>query len=202
MSNILSRRLAKAGRDQAGMSLIEMMVVVGIVGVMTSMAVVQIANSRVALKGDGGMRVILSQVNTARELAISQRKYMRLNFIAPNLMQILREDPLPAPPVVIFSVVLEGGVTFMVPTMIPLTDTGDGPSMGGVATAGGINFGAVTNVKFTPEGMLVNQDGLTTSGTICLQIPGVPLSARAVTVLGSTGRVRGWRWNGRVWTKV
>jgi prepilin-type N-terminal cleavage/methylation domain-containing protein len=201
MSNILSRRLAKAGRDQAGMSLIEMMVVVGLVGVMTSMAVVQIANSRTALKGDGGMRVILSQVNTARELAISQRKYMRLNFVAPNLMQIVREDT-PLTTTVIFSVVLEGGVTFTVPTMIPLTDTGDGPSMGGVASANGINFGGVTNVKFTPEGMLVNQDGLTTSGTICMQIPGLTLSARAVTVLGSTGRVRGWRWNGKVWTKV
>ena len=74
------------------MSLIEMMVVVGLVGIMTSMAIVQIANSRVGLKGDGGMRVVLSLVNTAGQLAISQRRYMRLNFIAPNLVQVIRED--------------------------------------------------------------------------------------------------------------
>ena len=92
MSNILRRRLAKVGRDQAGMSLIEMVVVVGIIGIMTSMAIVQIANSRVGLKGDGGMRVVLAQVNGARELAISQRRYMRLNFVAPNLVQVIRED--------------------------------------------------------------------------------------------------------------
>ena len=201
MSNIPRRCLAKVGRDQAGMSLIEMMVVVGIVGIMTSMAIVQIANSRVALKGDGGMRVVLSHVNTARELAISQRRYMRLNFIAPNLVQVIREDTTTTT-TILYSVVLEGGVTFTVPTMVPLTDTPDGPSNGGVASANGINFGAVTNVKFAPDGTLVNQDGLTTNGTICLQIPASPLSARAVTVLGSTGRVRGYRWNGKLWTRV
>jgi prepilin-type N-terminal cleavage/methylation domain-containing protein len=201
MSNFLRRRLAKAGSDQAGMSLIEMMVVVGLVGIMTSMAIVQIANSRVALKGDGGMRVVLSHVNTARELAISQRRYMRLNFIAPNLVQVLREDTN-VTTTLLYSVVLEGGVTFTIPTMIPLTDTPDGPSNGGVSAANGINFGVVTNVKFAPDGTLVNQDGLTTNGTICLQIPGSTLSARAVTVLGSTGRVRGYRWNGKIWTRV
>jgi prepilin-type N-terminal cleavage/methylation domain-containing protein len=201
MSNILRRRLAKVGRDQAGMSLIEMVVVVGIIGIMTSMAIVQIANSRVGLKGDGGMRVVLAQVNGARELAISQRRYMRLNFVAPNLVQVIREDTT-STTTTLSSVVLEGGVTFTVPTMIPLTDTPDGPSNGGVTNANGINFGAVTNVKFAPDGTLVNQDGVTTNGTICLQIAATPLSARAVTVLGSTGRVRGFRWNGKIWTRV
>src|SRR6266852_2844112 len=106
MSNILRRRLAKVGRDQTGMSLIEMVVVVGIVGIMTSMAIVQIANSRVALKGDGGMRVVLAQVNGARELAISQRRYMRLNFVAPNLVQVIREDTV-ATTTTLYSIVLE-----------------------------------------------------------------------------------------------
>ena len=201
MSNILRRRLAKVGRDQAGMSMIEMMIVVGIVGIMTSMAIVQIANSRAGLKGDGGMRVVLSHVNTARELAISQRRYMRLNFIAPNLVQVIREDTTTTT-TTLYSVVLEGGVTFTLPSMVPLTDTPDGPSNGGVLSTNGINFGAVTNVKFAPDGTLVNQDGVTTNGTICLQIPSLPLSARAVTVLGSTGRVRGFRWNGMLWIRV
>jgi prepilin-type N-terminal cleavage/methylation domain-containing protein len=201
MSNILSRRLAKAGRDQAGMSLIEMMVVVGIVGVMTSIGLVQIANSRAALKGDGGMRVVLSHVNIAHELAMAQRRYMRLNFIPPNLIQVIREDT--GPPLntttVLYSVILEGGVTFAPPTMAPVTDT---PDAMGIGNATGINIGAAAAVKFAPDGTMVNQDGLITNGTISLQIPGLPLSARAVTVLGSTGRVRGFRWNGRLWTRV
>lgn len=198
MSNFLRRRLAKAGWDQAGMSLIEMMVVVALVGIMTGMAIVQIANSRAGLKGDGGMRVVLSHVNTAHELAISQRRYMRLNFIAPNLVQIIREDTVNTT-TLLYSVVLEGGVTFTVPTMIPVTDT---PDAMGVANANGINFGAAVNVKFSPDGTMVNQDGAITNGTICTQIPGATLSARAVTVLGSTGRVRGFRWNGKIWTRV
>jgi len=158
----LDASVAKVGRDQTGMSLIEMVVVVGIIGIMTSMAIVQIANSRVALKGDGGMRVVLAQVNGARELAISQRRYMRLNFVAPNLVQVIREDTT-LTTTTLYSIVLEGGVTFTIPTMVPLTDTPDGPSNGGVSSANGINFGAVTNVKFAPDGTLVNQDGVTTN---------------------------------------
>jgi prepilin-type N-terminal cleavage/methylation domain-containing protein len=204
MSNILRRRLAKVGRGQAGMSLIELVVVVGIVGVITSMAVVQIANSQAALKGDGGMRVVLSHVNMAREIAISQRRYVQLKFIAPNLLQIIREDTTLAT-TTLYSVVLEGGVTFTIPTMLPLTATPDAPPSGtDVTDPSGINFpiAAGGNVKFSPDGTLVNQDGVTINGTICMQIPMKVLSVRAVTVLGSTGRVRGFRWNGKLWTRV
>jgi hypothetical protein len=35
-----------------------------------------------------------------------------------------------------------------------------------------------------------------------LAIPNIGESARAVTVLGSTGRVRGYRWNGTNWKVV
>jgi prepilin-type N-terminal cleavage/methylation domain-containing protein len=196
MSNIFRRRLAKVGRGQAGMSLIEMVVVVGLVGILTSMAVVQIANSRTALKGDGGMRVVLSQVNIASQLAIQQRRYMRLTFVSPNLVQIIREDTINTT-TTLSSIVLEGGVTFG-----PITGVPDTPDGFGVGSANGINFGVVTNVKFAPDGTLVNQDGATTNGTIAMAIPNVQLSMRAVTVLGSTGRVRGYRWNGVIWTRV
>ena len=64
-------------------------------------------------------------------------------------------------------------------------------------------FGIATEVKFAPDGTLVNQSGATLNGT---RVPGdherQPLSARAVTVLGSTGRVRGYRWDGRAWKLV
>jgi hypothetical protein len=36
------------------------------------------------------------------------------------------------------------------------------------------------------------------NGTVFLGIPGQQSTARAVTVLGTTGRVRGWKSNGAV----
>jgi len=37
---------------------------------------------------------------------------------------------------------------------------------------------------------------------VFVTLPNVVLSARAVTVLGSTGRVRGYRWDGSGWKVV
>ena len=49
----------------------------GIMGVVTGMAVIQIGSSKQGLSGDGAMRVVLSQLNQASELAITQRRNMR-----------------------------------------------------------------------------------------------------------------------------
>ena len=54
-------------------------------------------------------------------------------------------------------------------------------------------------MKFGPDGTLVNQDGVTTNGTVFVAVPNLTLTARAVSVLGSTGRVRGYKWNGNSW---
>jgi hypothetical protein len=40
------------------------------------------------------------------------------------------------------------------------------------------------------------------NGTIVLASPNILNSTRAVTVFGSTGRVRGYRWNSKAWVLV
>jgi prepilin-type N-terminal cleavage/methylation domain-containing protein len=178
-----------------GYSAIEMMFVLGILGVLAGMAGLQMNSARPSLKGDGAMRVIMSQMRTARELAITQRRYMRVTFTAPNKIEVLREE-VPGPSTtVVSSAVLEGGVEYGMVKDVP-----DTPDAFGGSTA--INFGVVTNVKFTPDGTLVNQDGASANGSIFLAMPNVARSARAVTILGSTGRIRGYRWDGASWKLV
>jgi hypothetical protein len=47
---------------------------------------------------------------------------------------------------------------------------------------------------FQSDGELVSAATLQPiNGTVFLGVPGNPLSIRAITVLGSTGRVRGWK---------
>ena len=70
------------------------------------------------------------------------------------------------------------------------------------ATSQPINFGAAVSMMFNTEGMFVDNGGIPVNGTVFLLIPNQPGSFRAVTVLGSTGRVRGFRWNGGQWTRV
>lgn len=180
---------------QAGFSVLETLLVVSIMGVMASMAVLQVGNARPAIKGDSAMRTVIAQMRTARELAITQRRYMRLSFGDPNKVEILREE-VPGPSTTsVGSTVIEGGIAYSVISGLP-----DTPDSFGLGSA--VNFGTATNVKFTPDGTLVNQDGQTVNGTVLLSLSNQKQSARAITVLGSTGRIRGYRWDGSAWKLV
>ena len=65
-----------------------------------------------------------------------------------------------------------------------------------------MDFGSAQTIAFNSDGMLIDGAGNPVNGTIFLMLPNVPGSLRAVTVLGSIGRVRGYRWNGTQWTRA
>jgi hypothetical protein len=48
----------------------------------------------------------------------------------------------------------------------------------------------------------VNEIGQTIDGTAFLAIPNADRSARAITVMGATGRIRAYRWDGANWKPV
>jgi Tfp pilus assembly protein FimT len=178
----------------SGYSITELLFAIGILMVIASMAVVQISNTRPVLKGDGAMRVVLGQLTQARETAIAQRRYVRVVLTTPNQVQSIREDSLVSL-TTLTSALMEGGARFTLLDGLP-----DTPDKFGNASA--VAFGTAVNVKFTPEGTLVNQDGSFVNGTAFLALPNQALSARAITILGSTGRIRGYRWDGSRWALV
>ncbi len=176
------------------MSLVELVIVLGIMGVLGAMAGLSIIESKPTIQGDGAMRGVLYQMRTARELAISERRCMRVAFIDTSAIRIVREE-VPGPSTTTLSTVgLESGAVF---SKAGVPDT---PDAFGAAAA--IDFGTVTTIKFTPDGTLVDQDGNVVNGTVFVSLPGSTRSARAITVLGSTGRIRGYRWDGRAWKLV
>jgi prepilin-type N-terminal cleavage/methylation domain-containing protein len=195
-------------RSSAGFSLVEMMIVVGIGAVLMGMAVVVVGNSRQGTVGDGGMRVVLGLMNQARQNAIQQRRYVRVVFTTPNLMQVVEENTTTATVVctatctTLQSAFFEGNVQFGLVTSVT-TDTPDAFGNNAAAFNGApVAFGTATFVRFAPDGTLVNQNGVFTNGTVFLAMPSTALSQRAVTVLGATGRVRGYRWIGNQWAVV
>jgi prepilin-type N-terminal cleavage/methylation domain-containing protein len=188
-------------RGQAGFSLIEIMIVTSVMAIVTGIAVVTISTSRSGLKGDGAMRTVFSTMNAARERAITQRRNMRLTFTS-NSIQIVREE-VPGPTLTtLSSVPFEGGVTLQL-----VSGLGDTPEAFGSATGSGLNlagvaFATATEVKFAPDGTLVDQNGIALNGTVFLGLANEKLSGRAVTIFGSTGRVRAYRWDGAAWRAV
>lgn len=185
--------------SEKGLSTLEMLVTVGIMGTIAAMATVQIGLARPSFKGDGAMRTVIAQLNIARELALTQRRFVRVDFVtATNEIRITRED-VPNGTTVIQTVPMEGGIRFGLTAGVP-----DTPDNFGNATA--ISFGAATQLRFTTDGTMVDQAGNPISGSVFLNWPGVgqgqERAARAVTILGATGRIRGYKWDGRNWKRV
>jgi type II secretory pathway pseudopilin PulG len=174
--------------------LLEVLVVIAIIGVMCAMAAVQIGAVRPGFQSDGAMRMVMGQLNFARETAISQRRLVQIDFPTTSSVRITRINLVGAP-TVLFDAPFEGGVRYGLVATVP-----DTPDAFGNGQA--INFGAAVTVRFNSEGMLVDTGGMPVNGTVFMRIPDKPTSFRAVTILGATGRVRGFRWNGAVWQRV
>jgi prepilin-type N-terminal cleavage/methylation domain-containing protein len=181
-------------RDERGYSLVELMLAVAIIGLLSGMVMFSIGNTRPGLQADGAMRVMMSQLNAARETAISQRRLVEVSFTNQSWVRVTRRN-LPNGTTVLADVPFEGGVQFGL--VAGVADTPDG--FGNLQP---VNFGAALTVMFNTEGMLVDNGGLPVNGSIFVLLPNQPNSLRAVTVLGATGRVRGFRWNGGQWTRV
>ena len=189
------RTIEHHARSQRGFSLVDMLAVLAVIGIVGSMATMQIGTVRRSLQGDGGMRMVMAQLNSARELAISQRRNMEVKFLGTNWLQIVRNN-VPSGTTVLTDAAMEGNVQYSLVSGV----TDDTPDAFGNGTA--ISFGSAATIMFAPDGSLIDNEGSPINGTVFLAIPNISESFRAVTVLGATGRVRGYRWNGRVWTRV
>ena len=181
-------------RGAAGFSAIELMMTMGLMSILGSMAAIQVGNARPALKGDGAMRVVMAQLNTARELAITQRRYIQLTFTGTNVVNSIRQE-VPSGTTALASVPIEGGIQFSLMSSVP-----DTPDAFGNTSA--VAFGSATTVRFSSDGSLLDQSGNPVNGTVFLALPNISQSFRAVTVMGATGRVRGYKWDGARWVMV
>ena len=179
-----------ANRNEAGFSLAELLTIIAIGGVLTGITIIAFQSAATTIQGDANLRIVERQMKLARDIAVSQRRSVEVRFVPPNQMQVIRRD-LPAGTTVLHSAVLEHNTTFIRFPGVP--DTPD--AFGGTAA---LNLGAGT-VLFTSDGMFVDPAGTPVNATVYLGQPGNPLSQRAITVFGSTARVRTHRWNGSQW---
>ena len=181
-------------RSQRGFSLLEMLATLAIAGVVGGMATAQVASVRRGMEGDGAMRLLMSQMVTARESAVTQRRNIDVVFVGINWVQTVRHE-VPAGTTTLTSVAFEGKIQY---TLLP--GIGDTPDAFG--TANGVAFAGQTTLTFNSDGTLVNSSGNPVNGTVFLAVPNITQSQRAVTVMGSTGRVRGYKWTGNGWNRV
>ena len=191
------------GRNgQRGFSMIELVVVVSIILVVTAISITQLKPNLQNARIDAAMRQVVETFRQAREFAIANRRYVQVTFPANNQLQITQLNTLTTGAGGINPVL--DTVTLAPPLIFTLDGMPDTPDAYGNTSA--IVFESVANGPV--GGMVFQSDGefldgttfLPINGTVYLGIPGQQSTARAVTVLGTTGRVRGWKSNGAtVW---
>jgi prepilin-type N-terminal cleavage/methylation domain-containing protein len=187
-----------SNRSQRGFSLLEILTALAIISVVIGMAMLNYGSILPNFKANSAMDQLLYQLRSARERAISHRRSVQVQFVGTNQLtvtEIWLVGTAPPPTTVSF----EGGAKFMVFSGLP-----DLPAPFNFGNTAPVYFGGVSGgppiMQFSTTGAFTNgaANGLV-NGTVFLGIPGQPSTARAISILGATGRVREYHWDSSQW---
>lgn len=172
-------------RSDAGFTFIEMLIVCILAGIAMSFAVMGIGHARTAFRSRGAIAQLKEQLTIGREMAVSQQRDIRLEFIEPNRIVLTRLE-IPEGETTVRDITLEGGMTFVrYAGLDPTPDAWGGDEA--------IAFGDYDVLRFRSDGALVNEDNEYVNGRVFVGWTDNPASAGFVSVFGATGRVRSYR---------
>ena len=182
----------------AGFSLIEVLLTLGIAGVLAAMAVPVSSQYIKWAKADSTAESTLRIIASGRDRAVAERRNIELTFVMPNIVRLERENidasGNTTSKTIELEVMLDNGQQFLKFTGVP-----DTPDAFGNSSA--ITFGGTAPYMFASDGTLVDSSGDVVNGTIFVGTPNQKETARAVTVFGASGLLRSWKWRGSSWVK-
>jgi prepilin-type N-terminal cleavage/methylation domain-containing protein len=179
-----------------GFTLLEMMIVVGIGLIMAGVTLVAMMPMLKQNHVDAAYDTTLSVLRNYRNQSITQSKRYILIFTPPATITVQYWGvavPVSPAPVTVATYTLPTDIQFAVQAGFP------NPGPDGFGTgATPVTFNACVLVGqscliFYPDGSAQDDLGNFDNGVVYLTRPGDLYSSRAVSVFGTTGRVRGWR---------
>ena len=184
-------------RSQRGFSLLEILTAVAVISVILGMAMLNYGSILPNFKANSAMDQLLYQLRSARERAIAHRREVQVQFIGTNQLQITEIWPVGTAPVD-KPVSFEGGAQFIVFPSVP-----DIPAPFNFGNTAPVYFEGLSGgppiMKFSTTGAFIDGGNTLVNGTVFMGIPGRPSTARAISILGATGRVREYHWDGSQW---
>jgi prepilin-type N-terminal cleavage/methylation domain-containing protein len=190
---------------EQGFSMVEMVVVISIILVVVATALVNILPLLKKSKADSAQELVLGEMRRAHERAIDERRIYRFTFVAPQTIQLEVGTPANLQARITGSaaafaqaqppLVLPQTFQFSAVPGIPVAAGAVPDGFGTGATA--IDFdvdngGGQTQIYFQPDGRALDAQNRLNNGVVYIADPTLLLSSRAVSLFGSTGRVKGW----------
>ena len=201
-----------------GFSMIELLIVMTIVAILTSIAVPQMINQRRLIRATAVTRQIMTQMRYARQLSMSQRAAYtfqyddvtkQINVIGPIPSGTAALAPAAGYPnnpgsAVVASVSLtEGGLASSeivcgiptatdLPTGAPTIPTG---ALGDLVTQTPLSSSRL-NITFQPDGSVIDAtNAFQDKALFIFSNKAAQATASAISILGPTGRVKVWRYS-------
>jgi hypothetical protein len=180
---------------EKGFSLAETVVTVAIVMLVASVTILSISSVVRNSHVDTAYQTTLMQLRYCRQTAIDKRLVCVATFTSPRTLVIQSTFSDGTPPLV-ESVDLPADVSF---TAVPGIPSGVGAAPDGIGLGGqAIDFdqiagGGGNSIWFQPDGSALDATSKVNDGIVYLARPGDLLSSRAITLMGTSGRIRGWR---------
>ncbi len=184
-------------RKNRGFSVLEMMFALAIGLIMTGVALLALMPMFKQNHVGAGYDTTLSVIRTYRNQSITQSKRYIIEFTAPGTITVQYWGvgvPVSPAPVTVATYTLPNDIQFAVQAGFPAAAP-DGFGSGGTAIDfdQGVGLGSQNYIMFMPDGSSQDLLGNYNSGVVYVTLPGDLYSSRAVSVFGTTGRIRGWR---------
>ncbi|MGB6484199.1 MAG: type II secretion system protein [Candidatus Acidiferrales bacterium] len=183
----------------SGFSILELLVSILIMGVMVAATLARMQPTIQQMHANSAAYLIEGQMRLARQTSIAQRRDIVIQFLGTNQVTVTRQE-IPAGTTVLSNVFLSPTVQFM---LLGNGDTPDGFGDGAavcftyIPPAGTCTIPPI--IQFQSDGTLIDGNGNQLDGTIFIGVANIPTSARAITILGTTGQVRMYHATGSGW---
>ena len=187
--------------QEAGFSLVEVLVVIGLLLITSGIVVTRMKTTVSALDADNASNLVSSEFAYARQLAVDQRRNMIVSFQGSNEIKVTRQE-LDGSTTMVSDVSLPAGYTFGFPAGIG--DTPDkflaGSTLYTSAGTGGtaVYIGPGTTGKFMGDGTFADNSNVLVNGSVFTRSSD-SWTARAVTVSGATGKLKQYGLKGTIW---
>jgi len=201
------KRFMKANQAR-GFSMLELLITISIGMTMAGVTFMALMPLFRQNHVDAAYDTTLSVIRNYRNLSISQSKRYIITFTDPGTITVQYWGvgvPVSPPPVTVATFTLPQDIQFGVQAGFPANAP---DSFGNGSTAidfdQGMGLGSQNYIMFMPDGSSQDTLGNYNSGVLYMTLQADIYSSRAITVFGTTGRVRGWRLynqSGNTWVQ-